>query len=282
MKRRSLVKTFLFTLGLVVVVPSNDKYEEIKTYLDDIPLSKLGSIMLNHRNKGYWDRNKLVKKLFKDDFGLSFDQSETNIWKRLQYCGSGITKSMFVSSNENNYQGNENNNNNIIMEGTYLSTYKILHGNTYSKNFLKRFKYLWKRDEALRRLEWKLLKIGRLHDRDYLIQNLSKSTVNVLLNHDNNLIDIIRILSRGGYSNNNNVNNKLIRSIGKSLIYKYNSDDDYYELFVKWLDLDPIHCPVILATSLERSGKYNNKELIEKFTNRIKSDKKLTRKLKII
>jgi len=266
---RSLIDSLLFSLGLV---PSNTNFEEIKKNIENIELSKISSILLKYRFRGSSDRHRLIEKL--DKLGLNreiqdriysdMDSSDT-LWDRLKYCGSGIEKFMF---------------DNIPIEGSHYSTYKILTGNTYSKEFLKRFEYLWVRDKALRRLEWKLLKIGRLYNRTPIILYMPDDIVDKILDKKTDLIDVIAISCESWSLTNQN----LFRySIGKALIYRAKHDSNIhrniYKLFRQWLDLDPVHCVVIMGNSLKKSGEYNSTKLLDRFHNRIKSDKHLGKKL---
>ena len=251
---RSLVDSILFILGLV---PSNTNFEEIKENINDIPLSKISSVLLNHHFQSSQNRDQLIKKLVDETQDMIFSEikDSDDLWERLQYCGSGLSKKLF---------------NNIKIDGTHRPTFKILKNSTYSKKFLKNFENLWKRDKALRRLEWKLLKIGRLYNRDKIILHMTEETTEHILKPDTNLIDVISIEDE-----------ILTHSIGKALIYKAKHDPNIkhkiYKLFIKWLDLDPIHCVVILGNSLRKSGEYSSAKLLERFQTRIKSDKTLTK-----
>ena len=102
-----------------------------------------------------------------------------------------------------------------------------------------------------------------------------------ILNPSTNLIDVIAV--RECWSS---YDIKLLRhSIGKSLVYKTKYDPnitrEIRQLFIQWLVLDPIHCVVILADSLKKSGEYSYGKLLERFQIRVKSDKRLGRKLLI-
>lgn len=262
---RSLVDSFLFTLGLL---PSNDNFQKIIENLTHIPLSDLSSILLKYRFRGSENRDRLIEKLDKLDVDqetqnmIIYESTDgNNLWNRLRYCGSGITPSMF---------------DNMPMDGNHRATYKILEGNTYTKNFLKRFEYLWVRDKALRQLEWGLLKIGNIYNRSKLIVKISDNTVEKLLKTNTTLIDIISLACD---------DELFLYSIGKSLVYKAKHDSNIenktYKLFVKWLKLDPIHCTVILGNSLRESGTYSVPSLIDRFQTRVKSDKYLTKKLQL-
>ena len=94
-----------------------------------------------------------------------------------------------------------------------------------------------------------------------------------ILSKNTNLIDVISLNDK-----------QLTYSIGKSLVYKSKHDSNInhsiYKLFKLWLDLDPIHCSVILGNSLKKSGEYNATKLLDRFKNRIRSDRLLSNKLK--
>ena len=235
---RSLIDSLLFALRLV---PTNAKFRKLKQELQDIPLSKLSSILLNHRFSSFSDLNQLNKLANSFDITIKID----NIWDRLVVCGTLIDQKLF---------------NNIDIIGPYQPTYKILQGYTYSQNFLTRFDFLWKRDKALRKLEWKLLKIGKIYNRDKIINTLSDNEIDIIANND--LIEIIKL------------NNSLLNaSIAKSLLYKIKQDPQYhniYENIKTWYKLDELHCLVILADSLKESGIYST-ILMERYETRIKS-----------
>lgn len=252
---QSLVDSLLFTLGLV---PSNVKYQKIKSKLEHIPLSRLSSVLQKYSFRGSDNRIKIIKALKLDNDAHqmivdNMDQTNT-IWDRLRYSGSLITENMFEN-----------------IEGDYKSDYKMLTG-YYSEDFLNRFEYLYERDKALRRLEWDLLKIGQIHHRaELLINNNDK----LILSNDNmTLIDII--------NSSLNDNELLFRSIGKSLVYKVkydHVDHNLYKAIKTWLNIDPIHCTVILADSLMKSGEYNIHKLTDRFKTRIRSNHKLNKLL---
>lgn len=257
---RSLIDVLLFTLGLV---PSNDKYDKIKSKLNHIPLSKISSVLQKQHSRASGDRYKLVGSLDlnreTEDLICAYMNTSEGLWDKLKYCGSGINKSLFDD---------------ILVKGKYRSGRDILP-KKYSKKFLDRFEYLWKRDKALRKLEWDFLKVGRIYNRDKIITSMSDKIVKTILNPKTTLIDIIEL------SNNNDDNNKLLHSIGKCLVYKGkhdpNIDHKVYKLFRRWLERDQIHCIVILANSLKSSGNYSLPILMSRFKNRIKSNKKLSR-----
>lgn len=265
---RSLVDTLLFTLGLV---PSNGNFDKIKENLEYIPLSKISSVLLKYRFRGSANRYRLVEKLGIDretqDMICSEMENSDSLWDRLRYCGSGIEKFMF---------------NEIPINGSHRPTFKILKGNTYSLEFLNRFKYLWKRDKALRRLEWELLKIGRLYNRTPIILHMPNDFVDKILDPRTNLIDAIAISCESWSLTNQNV---FRYGIGKALVYKAKHDPNIphniYRLFIQWLDLDPIHCVVILGNSIKKSGEYSAAKLLERFRTRIKSDKHLSKRLRL-
>ena len=160
-----------------------------------------------------------------------------------------------------------------LMESLDLASYTPLINNNYDKN---------KRDAmielALYRLEYKILRIGRIYNRDKL--NISYDTAKIIMNRKNKLIDIIRILYENMFRDDNN---KLLYSIGKSLVYKMKHDlcvtTVTYNICQKWLRLDVTIATVIMADSFNRKGYYNNNKLEKRINTRICSDKILTKKL---
>ena len=91
---------------------------------------------------------------------------------------------------------------------------------------------------------------------------MTEETTEHILNPKTNLIDVISIGDEFH-------DQTLIHSIGKALIYKAKHDPNIkhkiYKLFIKWLDLDPIHCVVILGNSLRKSGEYSSAKLLEQY-----------------
>lgn len=133
-------------------------------------------------------------------------------------------------------------------------------------------------DRAIRKLEWKMLKIGTIYNRDEIItsmkKNRKKDIAKKILEKDTTLIDIISFSVNQDFE-------LLIYSIGKCLVYKAKHDSNIkhteYKLFRKWLKLDPIHSVVILADSINSDGYYNSVKLLERFQNRIRSNKYLNK-----
>ena len=212
--------------------------------INDISLLRLGNILLEYRLKSHGDRNKLMEQL-----RIKTELPESRgLWDDLVFCGSGLTESMFDNVNS--------------IEGSY--SHKMLI-DIYSSEFIELFDYLWKRDKVLRKLEWDLLKIGRLYNRDFIIFVLDNEMMDIIRKGD--LIDIIE----GG-------NEDMVYGIGKSLVYM-SRGIKYYNDFKKWLKSDSLHATVILSNSLNKDGKYDKKNLKERYENRIKSDKKLKKLL---
>lgn len=219
--------------------PSPKILNLLKGKIHDIPTSKLGKILLDYRLRGHGDRKTLMNHL-----KIKAELPESRgLWDDLVFCGSGITESMF---------------DNVQLDGSY--SHKMLT-DTYSKDFIELFDYLWKRDKAIRILEWVFLRIGRLYNRDIIIFDLDDVMINIIKQGD-----IIDIIETG--------DEDMVYGIGKSLVY-ITRGIKHYNDFKEWIKTDPIHSTVILATSLKEDGTFDIKKLNERYENRIKSNKKL-------
>ena len=243
---RSLIDIFLFALN---ISPTDKEYLEIKEKLNNISTSELSFLMYNQR----------VGNLSEI---LDMDTDKNNdLWSNLRSCGSGINKSHFKKIK---IEGKHKSNN-------YYKSRKMLGKHKkYDKKFLYKFEYFWIRDLALRKLEWNLLKIGRIYNREEIISKISDDTLDVILSDDCNLIDILRVCC-----------DELIHSIGKSLVYRLKYvgyGRNIYTEYRKWLELDTKYCSVLMAQSFKEDGSFSDK-LTERFENRIKSKKSLTKKL---
>ena len=220
-------------------LPSPKILKLIQDKIHDIPKSRLADILIEYRLKGHGNRKTLMKHL-----RIKAELPESRgLWDDLVFCGSGITESMF---------------DNVQLEGSY--SYKMLT-DTYSKDFIELFDYLWKRDKAIRMLEWGFLRIGRLYNRDIIIFDLDDVMINIIKQGD-----IIDIIEAG--------DEDMVYGIGKSLVY-ITRGLKHYNDFKEWIKTDPIHSTVILATSLKEDGTFDTKKLNERYENRIKSNKKL-------
>jgi len=238
MTLRSLSDYFLFILGFV---PSDDKITKLRNAISGIPLTILSLALSDHRNKAAVDRFKLIKnfRLKRSAYKYitnNLPSTKTDLWSKLRYCGSGITKEMFGQTE---------------IKGKSKSELKILKGHRFSSEFIDRFKWLWERDKILRRIEWDYLKIGRMYNRDKLMVDLDQTTMGVL-KQSSTLMDLISELRTL------NSSAPLVRSIAKSLIYRAKHDIKVppyeYQLGKKWLKKDPYYSISILARSLELDG----------------------------
>ncbi len=245
----------LFTIGLL---PSNDKYLKIKKKLNHVSLSKIFSLLYYFRFRAISkpinpinliEKLKLSENTKKYINNISYD--ENNIWQRLKCCGSGITKDHFIETKIYTVK-NHKYNNTILFDN-----------NNYSKSFINLFEFLWERDIALRRLEWKLLRVVHIYHRNDIIIGMDSNIIYTMLHKD--LIDIIIIGS-----------DKLIYSIGRSLIFKL-KDHNIYKMCRKMLELDTAYFTIILAHSLNHDGYYDIDKLTDLLETRIKSDKILTK-----
>lgn len=233
---------------------------------DELPTYKILSKLYYYREGEYCDRRVLIEKM-----KLSPDRKQKvldavgeyrkiDLWHRLRYAGSGLNQSMFDVPI-------------YADQGEPNSDHPVLSNYTYTDEFLELFDDLWERDLALRRLEWKLLKIGRLFHRDEIILSISDETVDILLDLNNDLMDIIHQLT----------DEKLLDSIKRSLIFKLKYDlnitSKFYDTCKIWVKLDHYQSISILADCLNSDGTYNSKLLYDRLKTRVKSDKNLTSKL---
>lgn len=225
-------------------LPSPKVLKVLKNKIHNVPLSKLSSILLEYNLNGRGKRNNLLKQL-----NITAELPESRgLWDDLVFCGSGLTPSLFQNLD--------------VIEGDY--SHKLL-ADTYSEEFIELFDYLWKRDKVLRQLEWGLLKIGRIYNRDVIIFDLDKERMDII--KLGNLVDIIETS-----------NGDLVYGISKSLVYRTRGLKNYNN-FKEWIRKDPIHASVILANSLDKDGKYDVKKLNARYDNRIKSHNKLKKLL---
>lgn len=251
---RSLQDAFLITLGLV---PSNDIFAKFRNKIRHVPLSTLSSVLSNHAIKPTLDKTLLLKKinlkhqLYKE-LTKELPKSES-LWDRLKLMGSGLEPKHFKD---------------IPIEGNYST--ELIEGN-FSSQFIDRLEKLLPNDQALRKLEWNFLKIGRIYNRDELLNTLKPREIEII----NQSTDLTEVLSRL------KSNKLLIYSVGKALVYRSKHDPDIspviYKECKKWVKLDPIHCSVILDQSLQEGA--NLKDLMN---SRIVSNKRLTKQLQIM
>ena len=130
----------------------------------------------------------------------------------------------------------------------------------------KLFKHECLSELALRRLEWKLIRVVHIYQRDDMISSIDNNMIDYILDENHDLIDIINVLS-----------DKTIYSIGRSLTYKLRDNREIYDLCRKLLDLDTKYTTLILADSLEKDGHYDMDKLKDRIDTRIKSSKDLTK-----
>ncbi len=264
---KSVISIFLNTLGLV---PSNSNFAKFKEIIEDIPTSLLCSKLTKHLFGARSDRSRLIKSLKLDPKEEGYlirllPEYDDTIWNRLRFCGSGISQDMFE---------------NIAIHGDISSNHKLLP-NKYTREFIDHFEYLWLRDKALRRIEWKLLQIGSLPNQKPLLFYIPEDTAKYILKEKTNLIDVIAIKCECWSPLNQNL---FTITIGQALLWKAKEDpnisEKLYQSLERWLKLDPLHATVILGDSLgyDHKHKYDRIKLEERFEIRIRSSKKLTGK----
>ena len=202
--------------------------------------------LFNHRYAARTSRKLLIKSL---GFNISneiyltirLSKNKEGLWNQLKYCGSSICQNMF---------------DNITIYGKHKSNHKLLT-ECYSREFIDLFEKLWKADKALKKLEWKLLRIGSINTEFFL--NLDNNTIETIMDDKTSLIDIVLL--------------KLFnKNIGLVLISKINDKN-----IDKWYELDSENCLMILVSIYDSEHDYfNNDTLTKRFINRIKSVKELT------
>jgi hypothetical protein len=252
MEKQSLVDIYLNCLGLL---PSNKKNQKLKDFLQGISTSRLASKLTKQRFRASTDPLKLIKHVV--DIDIPLVQPHT-LWDKLRLCGSGICESMFTG---------------IPIRGNYISNHKLLP-DTYSEKFLGLFEYLWKRDKALCKLEWKMMGIGRLNSRNHLLYSLSNEIIDYILGDNPKLTQVMAMAME--------ISELQVHSLGLSLVYKAIIDPGISDELSKdieiWFQLDPTHASLTLARSIDDTIEYDVDRLTERFETRIRSSKILTGK----
>lgn len=202
--------------------------------------------LFNHRCASRTSRKVLIKSLDLNTSNeiyltIRLSKDKEGLWNKLKYCGSSICQNMF---------------DNITIYGKHKSNHKLLT-ERYSKEFIELFEKLWKADKALKKLEWKFLRIGSINT-EFLL-NLDNNTIEIIMDEKTTLIDIVLL-------------NLFNKNIGPVLISKINDKN-----IDKWYELDSENCLMILASIYNSDHDYfDNDILTKRFINRIKSVKELT------
>jgi hypothetical protein len=242
----------LADVTLSILDLTDTKSKDIINGLDQIMLSDK---LIKHRYNARTNRKHLIKSLnlkIEDEMYLTIKlpKNQEDLWSMLRYCGSGITQSMFSD---------------IKIQGSIASNHKLLL-EKYSLEFLERFEFLWKADKALRKIEWKLLRIGSFPQREDIINKLDIDKIDLISLRRTTLIDIII-----------NVN-AVISDVGKILLNKIKRDvSGRAKDFEKWHKLDEYYFTIILADKYDnKDDGYNIESILDLFITRIKSVKHLT------